>query len=78
MSVRENAPQGVEILDPRGMAGRIYLGNQHALLHTKYRSCWSCGLREDNVFSFLDYKSMEANDLRGTDLDPRTWFAGLI
>ena len=61
------------------MAGRINIGNQHALLHTKYRSCGSRRFREDNVFSFLHYKSMKASDLpRGADLDPRTWFAGFI
>ena len=29
-----NEPQGVAILDPRGMIGRIYVGDHLTLLHT--------------------------------------------
>ena len=33
-----NEPHGVANLDPRGMVGRIYVGDQLSLLHTKYLS----------------------------------------
>ena len=51
-------------LDPRGMVGRIYVGDNKTVLHTKYISCWSHGLREEFFFflSFSNYKSMGAND----------------
>ena len=45
-----------------GMVGRNYLGKYDALLHTKYRSCWSHGFREDENVSFPFYKSIKAND----------------
>ena len=40
-------PRGVANLDQRGMIGRIYVEYHLTLLHTKYTSFRSCGLRED-------------------------------
>ena len=58
-------------LDPKGLIGRIYVGNHYKLLHTKYISSGPHGLRED-ILSFSHYKFMEANDPRGvTSLGPR-------
>ena len=47
-------------LEPRGLIGRIYVGDHKTLLHTKYISCGPHGFRED-FFSFSHYKSMGAN-----------------
>ena len=33
-----NEPRGVVNFDPRGMVGRIYVGDHLTLLHTKYLS----------------------------------------
>ena len=33
-----NDPRGMANLDPRGMVGRIYVGDHLTLLHTKYVS----------------------------------------
>ena len=52
------------ILDPRGLIGRIYVGDQYRLLHTKYISSGPHGFRED-FLSFSHYMSMGANDPRG-------------
>ena len=40
-------PWGVFSLEPRGLSGRIYVGDYHTLLHTKYISCRPRGFRED-------------------------------
>ena len=45
-------PWGVASLEPRGLIGRIYVGDHYTLLHTKYISCGPHGFREE------DYKSM--------------------
>ena len=37
-SMGANDSQGVASLDPRGMIGRIYVGDHYTLLHTKYIS----------------------------------------
>ena len=37
-SMGDNEHQGVANLDPRGMIGRIYVGDNLILLHTKYLS----------------------------------------
>ena len=37
-STRANEHLGMASLDPRGMVGRIYVGDQLRLLHTKYLS----------------------------------------
>ena len=50
--------------DPRGMNGKIYIGDYQTLLHTKYRS--------SVPFSFSHCKSMETLDPRGmAKFDPR-------
>ena len=43
-----NEPLGVANLDPRGMVGKIYVGNHLMLLHTKYLSSGSYDFREDD------------------------------
>ena len=59
-------------LDPRGLIGRIYVGDHYTLLHTKYRSSGPHGFREEDFVSFSHYKSMGANDPQGmAGLDPR-------
>ena len=47
-----NEPWGMAILDPRGMTGRIYVGDHLTLLHTKYLSSESYGFREKDFRSF--------------------------
>ena len=45
-------------LDTRNMIGRIYVGYHLLLLHTKYKSSGSHGLREEDfLFIFLLYDS---------------------
>ena len=67
-----NDPQGVVNLDPRGLIGKIYVGDHLTLLHTKYISCGPHGFREEDFLSFSHYKSMGANDPQGVvSLDPR-------
>ena len=46
-SMGANEPQGVANLDPRGMVGRIYVGDHLLLLHTKYLSSGPSGFNED-------------------------------
>ena len=46
-SMGANEPQGVANLDPRGMVGRIYVGDHLSLLHTKYLSYGPYGFNED-------------------------------
>ena len=60
-------------IDPRGLIGRIYVGDHNTLLYTQYISCWPHGFREEVSFlSFSHYKSMGANDPWGVaSLDPR-------
>ena len=41
-------PWGVANLDPRGMVGRIYVGDHLTLLHTKYLSSGPYGFREED------------------------------
>ena len=45
-------------LDPRGMVGRIYVGDHLSLLHTKYLSSGPHSFREEDFLSFSHYKSM--------------------
>ena len=54
----DNEPQGVATLDPRGMIGRIYVGNHLMLLHTKYLSSGPYGLREEDFFKFFPIVSL--------------------
>ena len=48
-----NEPWGVAKLDPRGMVGRIYEGDQLMLLNTKYLSSGPHGFREEDFFKFF-------------------------
>ena len=41
-------PHGMISLDPRGMVGRIYVGDHKTLLHTKYVSSGPHGFREED------------------------------
>ena len=52
MSMRANEPRGVANLDPRGMVGRIYVGDYLTLLLTKYLSSGPHGFREDFLSFF--------------------------
>ena len=47
-SMGANEPRGVANLDPRGMVGRIYVGDHLKLLQTKYLSSGSYGFREED------------------------------
>ena len=47
-SMRANEPRGVASLDPRGMVGRIYVGDHLTLPHTKYLSSGPHGFREED------------------------------
>ena len=59
-------------LDPRGLIGRIYVGDHQTLLYTKYISSGPHGFREEDFLSFSQYKSMGNNDPRGVaNLNPR-------
>ena len=60
--MRANDPRGVASLDPRGLIGRIDVGDHYSLLHTKYISSGLHGFREEDFVSFSHYKSMGAND----------------
>ena len=65
-------PWGMASLEPRGLIGRIYVGDHYTLLTSQYISCGSHGFREIDFLSFSHYKSMGANDPRGmASLDPR-------
>ena len=67
-----NDPWGVANLNPRGLIGRIYVGEHYTLLHTKYISSGPHGFREEDFLCFSHYKSMGANDPRSVaNLDPR-------
>ena len=60
-----NDHRGIASLDPRGLIGRIYIGDHYTLLHTTYISSGSHGFREEDFLSFSHYKSMGANNPRG-------------
>ena len=47
----DNDHRGVASLGPRGLIGRIYVGEQ-TLLHTKYVSSGPHGFREEDFFKF--------------------------
>ena len=71
-SMGANDPLGVAAanLNPRGMAGRIYVMNHYTLLHTKYRSCGLHGFRRF-LKPFPHYKSREAHGPQGLEyFDP--------
>ena len=73
-----NHPRDMAKLDPRGLIGRIYVGDNHTLLHTKYISPGPHGFREEDflIFFFFHYKSMGAKyPRRMADLETRaSWF----
>ena len=50
-------------LGPRGLIGRIYVGD-HSTLHTKYISPGPHGFREEDFFKFLSIISLWENDTR--------------
>ena len=54
-------PWDVASLEPWGLIGRIYVGDQNTLLHTKYISCGPHGFREENLFQVFPIMSMGAN-----------------
>ena len=59
------------IWTPRGLSGRIYVGDYYTLLHTKYISSGPHGFREEDFLSFPHYKSIGANDPQDVaNLDP--------
>ena len=68
-----NDPGGVASLGPRGLIGRIHVGDHLILLHTIYVSCRPHGFREEDFLNFLfNHKSIGANDPQGVaSLDPR-------
>ena len=51
-SMGANEPRDVANLDPRGMVGRIYVGDL-TLLHTIYLSSEPYGFREEDFFYFF-------------------------
>ena len=62
-------------MEPRGLIGRMYVGDHYTLLHAQYISCWSHGFREEDFYSCSHCKSTGANDPRSmASLDP----SGLI
>ena len=78
--VSENVdPSGGACLDPRGLNGRIYVGNRYRMQHTEYISCVRHGLREVDFLSFSHYKSIENLDPPdGVSLEPRAWLTGVM
>ena len=60
-----NEHRGMASLEPRVLAGRIYVGDHLTLLHTKYLSSEPYDFREEDVLSFSHYKSMGVNEPRG-------------
>ena len=64
-------PRGLASLDPRGLIGRIYIGDLYYILNI-YISCGPHGFREEDFLSFSRYKSMGVNDPWGVaSLNPR-------
>ena len=57
-SMGAKEPRGVANLDPRGLIGRIYVGDYLTLLHTKYLNSGPCCFREEDFLSFSNCKSM--------------------
>ena len=60
-------PGVVDIFDPRGKIGRIYVELHMTLLYIKYTSFVTCCCRED-FFIYFHYKSMVDNDMPGRGL----------
>ena len=71
-SMGANDPRNMASLDPRGLIGRIYVGDHQTLLYTKYISSGPHGFRQADFLSFSHYKSMGANNPLGVAiLGPR-------
>ena len=52
-SMGANEPRGVVNFYPRGMVGRIYVGDLLTLLHTNNLSSGPYGFREEDFFSII-------------------------
>ena len=52
-SMGANDTWGVASLDPRGLIGRINVGDHETLLHTKYVTCRPHGFRQGFFFKFF-------------------------
>ena len=48
-----NEPRGVANLDPRGMVGRIYVGDHLTLLHTKCTKLWVLWFQRRRCLKFF-------------------------
>ena len=48
-----NDPWDVASSDPRGLIGRIYVGDDKTLLHNKYISSGPYSFREEDFLSFF-------------------------
>ena len=70
ISLRDSLGRGQ--FDPRGLIGRIYVGDHYTLLHTKYISCGPHGFGEEDFLSFSNYKAMGAIYWHGGHLDSGT------
>ena len=75
-----NDPQGGAIFEPRGMILGIYVKLHIKMMHAKYRSFGSCGVREEDFTYISYYKTMTDNDAPGAGLVsiPGARFAGFI
>ena len=60
-------PWGVASSEPRGLIGRIYVGDHYTLLHTQYISCGPHGFREEDFF--LKFFPLCLREL----MDPGVW-----
>ena len=56
-SMGANDPRGIASLDPRGLIGRIYVGDHYTLLPTKYISTGPHGFKDD-FFQVLSISSL--------------------
>ena len=74
-SMGANEPWGLASLDPKGMIGRIYVGDHLMLLHTKYLSSGPYDFREEDLKFFSHYKCMGDNEPRGM---ARLIFRGMV
>ena len=54
-SMGANLPQGTANLDPRGMVGRIYVGDHQTSLHTLSVSFGPHGFKEEDFLMFFSY-----------------------
>ena len=52
-SMGANDPRGMASLGPRGLIGRIFVGDYLMLSHTKYVSCGPHGFREEDFLNFF-------------------------